>query len=123
MVVLEVPSAAHKTVLRQGGAVPWSLSPVLPLALATRREGGLGGKERSNSRLLCGPLAGCGCWCQCGGPDSSSIQKLVLWHTQRPARALALTVWDGALLSWHIQGTLFKWRHLCCCHKGGVVLS
>lgn len=44
-------------------------------------------------------------------------------RTQRPARALALTVRDGALLSWHIQGTWFKWRHLCCCHKGGAVLS
>lgn len=50
-------------------------------------------------------------------------QKLVLQRTPRPARALALIVWDGALLSRHIQGTLFKWRHLCCCHKGGVVLS
>lgn len=129
--VLQVPSAAH----REGGLegpgwcsqevvqFPWSRCPVAGLGIG-RREGGLGRKERSNSQA-----SSVGPWLDAGGDANvvtpmCSPQKAVLWQIQKPLpSSLALTV--PRLLTPELThlGTLFKWQHLCCCHKGEVVFS
>lgn len=70
------------------------------------------------------PASSVGPGLDAGVTPRCSPQKAVLWQIQKPLpSSLALTV--PGLLTPELThlGTLFKWQHLCCCHKGEVVSS
>lgn len=82
----------------------------LDLALAAGRED-MGDRERANLRLLVWTLAGWVCWCQGGAQwGAPSLQTQVLCQARSPLLSpWPSLAWGCSCLSWHIQGTLFRW--------------
>lgn len=78
----------------------------------------MGGKERGSPQASGVGPGWVGVLMSRWSPAGSSQARGIRYSGK--ARPLA---WGYSLLSWHKWGTLCRWQHLCCCHKGEVVLT